>query len=369
MSEGINLQNYPILSTYEVLAAAGITTVDTTTINNGYYGSSPTNTYTGIFNPTGSPSGVNSTNAAGAQTELTQLIVDINTERATLSSQTYTGTSGGSFTFLPGINYNSGSTIIFDTNAVLNFDANNDINASFYITSGTAITFTNVTINLLNGAQACHIYWLAGSTITFTTVPVIYGNLIANTGITFTTTPIINGRIYTTGASVSFSGTTIANAVVCICYVKGTKILTENGYIPIEDLKVDDKVVSKGKIHNNDYVNFTEETLEPIIWCGKFTTSELTDKTNPICIKANALGENSPCEDLYISPGHRILLEGKMVTAESLVNETTIFQVNDQDHVVYYHIELSSHASVITNNVLSESYLDLNTRHIFETQN
>ena len=43
-----------------------------------------------------------------------------------------------------------------------------------------------------------------------------------------------------------------------------------------------------------------------------------------------------------------------MVTAENLVNGTTIFQVNDQDHVIYYHIELASHASIIANNVLSE---------------
>lgn len=36
----INLSSYPTLSTYAILSAAGITTVNNTTITNGVYGSS-----------------------------------------------------------------------------------------------------------------------------------------------------------------------------------------------------------------------------------------------------------------------------------------------------------------------------------------
>ena len=104
----------------------------------------------------------------------------------------------------------------------------------------------------------------------------------------------------------------------------------------------------------------------PVIWTSKFQVSKLTNKSRPICIKANALGENLPFKDLYVSPGHRILINGKMVAANKLVNETTIVQDSECNNVEYYHIELESHSAIIANGILSESYLDLNNRHVFE---
>ena len=360
------LESYPTLKSFEILARTGITTVDTTTVNNGYYGST-NGVYSGPFVPTGSPSGVNNNSVAltVANTELAQLTASI---AALPSPQPIPAPVLDVVTFTPG-KYVSGSAITFSTVAI-NFDAQNDPDALFYIIAASSITFTTITMNLLNGAQACHIYWLASAAeITFTTLGIpIVGNLIAGTSITFTDTPQIDGHIYAQTA-VSFTGITLANAIACapVCYVKGTKILTENGYVAIENLHVDDKVVTKGKIHNEEYINLEdEEKLETIIWTGKFNLSNLTSVSLPICITANSLGENFPFEDLYVSPVHRILLEGKMVQAKELVNEKTIFQDDKCNDVVYYHLELESHSAIMANGVLSESYLDVDNRHIFE---
>jgi hypothetical protein len=95
----------------------------------------------------------------------------------------------------------------------------------------------------------------------------------------------------------------------------------------------------------------------------------LNKDTLPICITAGALGENLPIEDLYVSPGHRILTDCKMVCARDLVNGTTIFQDCDRDSVHYYHLELNKHSSIVANGVLSESYLDFNNRIVFEDNN
>jgi hypothetical protein len=55
-----------------------------------------------------------------------------------------------------------------------------------------------------------------------------------------------------------------------------------------------------------------------------------------------------------------------MVRASRLVNGTTIYQDNECDDVEYYHVELDSHSAVFANGILSESYLALNNRHVFE---
>jgi hypothetical protein len=55
-----------------------------------------------------------------------------------------------------------------------------------------------------------------------------------------------------------------------------------------------------------------------------------------------------------------------MICAKDLVNGTTIFQDSNRMSVEYYHLELKDHFAIIANGVLSESYLDFNTRSIFE---
>ena len=151
-----------------------------------------------------------------------------------------------------------------------------------------------------------------------------------------------------------------------VCYAKGTLIATENGFVPIEKMKAGDKIITKGKIHKNTFINNEEMKIEPALWISKFKVIHLNTDSRPICIKKNAIGKNQPFKDLYVSPNHNLLLNEKMVSAKKLVNGTTIFQDMDCEHVEYYHLECEKHSAIIANGVLSESYLDINNRDVFD---
>jgi hypothetical protein len=366
---GIVLSSYPVLSTYAIVAQSGLTTVDPTVVNDGYYGSTG-GTITGTFVPSGSPSGNNQANLATANTEITQLVLDIATFTSGLPSTLISGGTGA-ITYSPGINYNSASSIVYN-NATLTFDAQGDTNAQFYFTAGSTITFSNVTMTLANGAQQCNIFWLAQTAaITFTTIPDIYGVFIAGSAITSATATNFNAHLYTQtgGSNISFSGPTRVNAsCTVICFMKGTRILTSAGYVLVEDLAVEDSVVTKGIIRDNSSVDSHQNNrseAHPIVWKGNFSVTHFTSASFPVCIKAHALGLNTPFQDLYVSPNHRVVCRGYLMTAYGLMNGRTIYQDRTRKSVDYYHIELEKHSVIDANGVLSETYVDLGSRNIF----
>jgi len=90
------------------------------------------------------------------------------------------------------------------------------------------------------------------------------------------------------------------------------------------------------------------------------------NKSRPICIKKNAICQDCPSVDLYVSPNHGILINNRLVLAKNLVNNTTIYPDYTRNNVEYYHLELQKHSAIVANGILSESYLEFNNRHIFE---
>jgi hypothetical protein len=94
----------------------------------------------------------------------------------------------------------------------------------------------------------------------------------------------------------------------------------------------------------------------------------LDSKSRPICIKKDAFGENKPFKDLYVSPGHRLLLNGEMVQVSKIINGISIHQDNECNKVEYYHLECVNHCAIVANGILAESYLDVdNNRCVFES--
>ncbi|CUJ86637.1 hypothetical protein RUE5091_00491 [Ruegeria denitrificans] len=142
------------------------------------------------------------------------------------------------------------------------------------------------------------------------------------------------------------------------CFVAGTLIDTDSGPRPVEELAVGDRVcVSNG------------ETL-PIVWIGKRTLSaqtlRLQPKFRPVLIQCDALGKGLPDCDLYVSPQHRIVIEGwraellfgeQMVfsAAIHLVNDHTIRQIGADEPVTYFHIACEEHAILTSHGLQSES--------------
>jgi hypothetical protein len=364
MSTDINNSAYATLNTYAVLASSAITAVDATIITNGSYGSSPTATYTGPI----APLTPDTAHASDAQLELGTLISAIG---AVPSPQPIVPVVSGPVTFVPG-KYNVAGDLTFSPGTTITLDAENNSNAQFFFTASTAITFNTVTsITLINGASNLNVFWVAGTAITFagTSPASIPGILIAGSAVTFAAASQILGRVYAKTAAISFSGiSSVDGASFIVCYAKGTLILTKQGYVPIEDIKAGNKVVTKGKIINNKDVTIDSDLkIEPVMWISNFKVMCLNSKSRPICIKKNALGKNCPFKDLYVSPGHRLLLNGKMVLAKNMINGETIYQDNECDSVEYYHLECEHHSGVFANGVLAETYLDVDdNRRVFE---
>ena len=362
----IDKTSYPLLfagAQFRILAASDITGSGITLssgASGGSYGSSTTNTVTATI--TG---GTLRTAALGntAQGEVTSLVNDINA--LTIGTTAYTlGVATG---FNPNTVYVTSNVIT--PSGTLTFTGTNSSTGptdQFYIVaSGGTIAFNGpVTYNLENGVKAENIFWISSGLISFDGATTIAdGVFIAQSSITFQGSPTISGNLFAQTAAVAFNGTSTS----ILCYLKGSKILTENGYVLVEDLVEGDLVVSKGKINNNESYKIEENySLKPVKWIGKFTVYDFNTESMPICIQANALGENLPLEDLFVSPRHRILLDGKLFFACDIVNGTTIYQDSSIHNIEYYHFELPEHSSVIANGILTESYLDFDLKNVFD---
>ena len=120
----------------------------------------------------------------------------------------------------------------------------------------------------------------------------------------------------------------------------------------IEHIRKGDRVVTAGKIIDHKTVVKEEPAIDTVVWCGKIPS---TVKHAPICIKANAIGPAVPFEDLWVSPGHGIVLKDQLEFVQHHLKSETIFQDQDAPTDEYYHVKLSSHQVIYANGLASES--------------
>ncbi len=143
-------------------------------------------------------------------------------------------------------------------------------------------------------------------------------------------------------------------ATNAICYVRGTRILTPTGEVPIESLRIGDALVTRfGGIRQ-------------IRWIGEQKYDWRFVRHNPdkipVRIAPGALANGMPARELAISPGHSVLLGNTLVLARDLVNGVTILQgfdpARDTGKLEYFQIELESHDCVIAEGCWAETFAD-----------
>ena len=141
------------------------------------------------------------------------------------------------------------------------------------------------------------------------------------------------------------------------CYCRGTLILTENGEVPVERLRIGDRLIT------------CSGEARPIKWIGRrsyggqFALGQA--QILPVCIKAGALDDGVPRRDLWISPNHAMYLEGVLIEAKDLVNGVSIYQAETADEIDYFHIELDTHDVIMAEGAWSESFIDDDNRGLF----
>jgi hypothetical protein len=139
-----------------------------------------------------------------------------------------------------------------------------------------------------------------------------------------------------------------------ICYLRGTRIVTSKGEMLVEDISIGDLVVTRSA------------GLQPVRWIGRQSFNRRFVQNNrgkiPVHIRAGALGAGLPMRDLFVSPGHSMLLGEVLILARNLVNGVTITQdfarMGNPDTIEYSQMELTGHDCILAEGSWSESFAD-----------
>jgi hypothetical protein len=142
------------------------------------------------------------------------------------------------------------------------------------------------------------------------------------------------------------------------CFTPGTLIKTEFGEIPVQDIGIGTRVLTR----DNGY--------QKVIWCGQrhFTIQDVENEPQlqPIRIAAGALGPNLPSQELEVSPHHRMLLSNQQIRDWFDADEVLIaarllscFQgvtTAPLQETCFIHFMFDQHEIVLANGTWTESY-------------
>ena len=183
---------------FAVLGGSTVTNTGNTVVN-GDLGLSPGTSLTGF--PPGIVNGAQHITDAVA----TQAQADLVTAYNAASGQsvgviTVSGDLGGQ-TLTAGL-YNSASSL--GLTGALTLDAQGNSDAVFIFQIGSALTTASASkVALVNGAQACNVFWQVGSSATLGTNSNFAGTIIALSSVTVNTGASINGRVLARNGAVT----------------------------------------------------------------------------------------------------------------------------------------------------------------------
>jgi hypothetical protein len=365
-----------ILSQFSILAVSGVSNNDSGTSITGDVGTSigkysglTSSQIDGVFHP------VNDNDTKIAQLELNNAFFQGSALPITVAGAwasgagPFSGVGGfditgvqlgtGITTLGPGV-YNANDTLDFPSGN-LTLNAGGDPNAIFIIKSDGLNISSGTSIMLANGANSCNIFFVVDGAVDLGSSADVIGNILSTESITLSGNNIVIGRLLTTGGAITLLNGASLITNICICYAKGTKILTPHGYISVENLSAGDEIFTFGDIPD-EYkpTKRSHPKLQKIVWAGYFTATNLNAKTHPICIRRNALGMGVPRNDVFVSPNHGIFINDKFVSAKNLINGSTIYQDTSRKSVEYYHIETEKHSIIMADGLCAESFLDAN---------
>lgn len=143
-----------------------------------------------------------------------------------------------------------------------------------------------------------------------------------------------------------------------VCFCKGTLIETNSGFVAVENLVAGDRVtLESGQSAAIQWIGSRAFSLVDLM---------LTPDARPVCIPAGALGNGTPTTDLWVSPQHRVLVQGHL--AETLFGVPEVLVAAKHldfgdlakgkkrpAEVEYFHILLDKHDVLIANGAPAES--------------
>jgi hypothetical protein len=136
-------------------------------------------------------------------------------------------------------------------------------------------------------------------------------NSDAVTEITIESTTI-NGK-FISNANLMFNGTNyMIDDIPCIR--EGTLIETPFGKKKVECLRKNDLVYTTGKNVSNLFHSYDSRMAVPIRFVGR-KTSVVNNEAAPVRIPKDLFKKGIPCEHLYVSRNHGVLVHGELIPA------------------------------------------------------
>jgi hypothetical protein len=135
------------------------------------------------------------------------------------------------------------------------------------------------------------------------------------------------------------------------CFLRGTTLSTPTGEVNIEELSIGDLITTV----NGDAM--------PIRWIGrrtyKPTRYPAAETVMPIRVRRHALDGQVPHSDLYLSPGHALLVDGVLIRVMDLVNGASIAPALPEGitTIEYFHILLDGHQVILAQGAPTETLL------------
>ncbi|MXV43526.1 hypothetical protein GS501_00325 [Saccharibacter sp. 17.LH.SD] len=134
-----------------------------------------------------------------------------------------------------------------------------------------------------------------------------------------------------------------------VCFLVGAEIKTLSGLKKIEDIAPGEVIVT--------YRQGKEIPQKTTSICKKrVIVSSFEDY--PVRIKAHALADNVPYNDLLLTEEHCIFLDGDLIPVRMLLNQHSIVRENSVRDYDIYHVECGNHEIICANGVYAETYLD-----------
>jgi Hint domain len=135
-----------------------------------------------------------------------------------------------------------------------------------------------------------------------------------------------------------------------VCFLKGTRIWTPHGERKVEDLRINDLVVT------------SSGEAKPIqwVWGRRFERQygqKWPEEIAPIRVAPSALGPNTPHRELFLSRYHCLYLDGVLIPVVDLLNSSTITRGSAEDlrEIEYFHFKLERHSVIYAEGAACET--------------
>lgn len=203
--------NLGTAGSFAVLAGSGITNTGATTASGtagANFGSAPTNSFTGEADvtTTGQKYTASDPVVESAKLALETAYLDA----AGRTPSTVVPTELGGSTLFEGV-YSSESGELGIT-GTLTLDAQNDVSAVWIFQAGsTLVTAASSQVVLLNGADACNVFWQVTSSATLGTGSTLAGHVLALTSISASNSATVNGSLLARDGAVTLDTNTFVN--------------------------------------------------------------------------------------------------------------------------------------------------------------